>query len=92
MDTPLTPVSNDIGELDCTLCRQLYRVKSQWVSVAERLPEENQRVMIYTDYKNILIGKLLKEAMWVTDNASFGLAMECVPHWQPLPEGPEVGG
>lgn len=59
---------------------------NNWISVKDRLPEENIRVLVcinseqsYTklDTDRILKGKWVR---WSND----------VTHWQPLPEPPEV--
>lgn len=60
-----------------------------WVSVDERLPEENIRVLVYLnetlyDYTHIDTDRI-KRGSWVR----WGKA---VTHWMPLPEPPKMKG
>ena len=80
------------GNLDerCSLeyWENYFVPKQEWISVDERLPEENVRVLvwlqdnaqqfIHIDTDRRLHGKWVR---WVTD----------VTHWMPLPEAPKGG-
>ena len=60
---------------------------SEWISVKERLPEEEERVLVYLDsnrsYTKTDTDRLInsKWVRWGRD----------VTHWMPLPEPPKEG-
>lgn len=72
----------------------------QWISVADRLPDERERVLAFGRIRstNLGPGKLGISVAWriadryFTDGASnvFG-EMLCVTHWMPLPAPPLPG-
>lgn len=72
----------------------------QWISVADRLPDERERVLAFGRIRstNLGPGKLGISVAWriadryFTDGASnvFG-GMLCVTHWMPLPASPLPG-
>src|SRR5690606_583067 len=72
----------------------------QWISVADRLPDERERVLAFGRIRstNLGPGKLGISVAWriadryFTDGASnvFG-AMLCVTHWMPIPAPPLPG-
>ena len=79
---------NDIAE---ELYNAGYRKQSEgeWISVDERFPEENTRVLVYLDetlydYTHIDTDRI-KCGNWIR----WGRA---VTHWMPLPEAPKKGG
>lgn len=65
-----------------------YRKQSEWISVANRLPDEETRVLVYINsersYTKIDTDRL-KEGKWVR-------WYKDVTHWMPLPEPPRMKG
>lgn len=66
--------------------------ESKWISVEDRLPEENQRVILYIprvmEGGNVRTGWLEPIKMWFTDGRD-RLFYKQVTHWMPMPEPPE---
>lgn len=65
--------------------------KSEWISVEERLPEENGYYLVYTKYGYIEVERY---KTWDDDDLDGGYWWEfegCVTHWMPLPEAPKGG-
>ena len=69
---------------------------NEWVSVADRLPEKKQDVLMYFDTGNMAVGwwhdKDEHITFWCayTDDG-FYTDCDCIPtHWMPLPAPPEV--
>lgn len=64
----------------------------EWISVKERLPEENQRVILHipmvAEGGNVRTGWLEPIKMWFTDSRD-RLFYKQVTHWMPLPEPPK---
>lgn len=92
------PMCKEISAGNCTAasvaCSNFAAVQ-RWIPVAERVPEENQKVGIYTKSGSITLG-------WYTERHGLsynkGFELECgfiwlgrVTHWMPLPEPPEKG-
>lgn len=65
-----------------------YR-KQEWISVEERLPEEGQRVLLYSPADGVTTGHRLDEIgrFYVSKNYP-----ERPTHWMPLPEPPKMKG
>ena len=65
-----------------------YRKQSEWISVDERLPEKDVRVLVYIksdrSYTNIDTDRL--------DDRGFVRWYKDVTHWMPLPEAPKMKG
>ena len=65
---------------------------SGWISVEDRLPEENQRVILYIprvmEGGNVRTGWLEPIKMWYTDSRD-RLFYKQVTHWMPMPEPPK---
>ena len=58
---------------------------SEWISVKDRLPEKQQRVIVRCETVGTTVGWIMF-GKWATD-----LGPDCgsVTHWMPLPEPPE---
>ena len=63
---------------------------NQWISIKERQPERNTRVLCYYKYEpespdviceNIYYGQKVDGYLWLSDSSK-------VTHWMPLPEAP----
>ena len=76
-----------------TLYNAGYRKQSEWISVDERLPRENEVVLvyngeilqrIYTSYNN--------EVRWWSDECWSSTKQLGITHWMPLPEAPKMKG
>lgn len=65
-----------------------YRKQSGWISVDERLPEYDERVLVYLDskrsYTKIDTDRIVRGrgVRWGND----------ITHWMPLPEAPKMKG
>lgn len=65
--------------------------KSEWISVEERLPEENGYYLVYTKYGYIEVERY---KTWDDDDLDGGYWWEfegLVTHWMPLPNAPKGG-
>lgn len=60
------------------------RERTRWISVEERLPDAQQRVITRRDIVGTSVGWLIW-GMWMTD---LGPSAGRVTHWMPLPEPP----
>ena len=57
----------------------------EWISVKDRLPEDDEVVIICTDKNFVYAGELIGDT-WFLDNDSWTAT---VTHWMPLPEPPK---
>ena len=57
----------------------------EWISVEDRLPKEDEIVIICTDKNFIYAGELIGDT-WFLDNDSWTAT---VTHWMPLPQPPK---
>ena len=75
---------------------------NQWISVKDRLPEENILVLCYArsttgEGNSYFLGALAHGEFWFLKVNDIG-HVSCpvlhweVTHWQPLPEPPKIGG
>lgn len=79
-------------------------MKQQWISVADRLPEENKNVLLFSKETGNVIGKYNNGAFFTemsirsNGNKELGTYIEFsynilnlnVTHWMPLPEPPQT--
>jgi len=60
---------------------------NEWISVKDRLPEEDILVLVFIPYwRKISTDRLGKDGCW---RGAFG---EAITHWMPLPEPPQHEG
>ena len=57
----------------------------EWVSVDDRLPDDDEVVIICTDKNFVYAGELIGDT-WFLDNDSWTAT---VTHWMPMPEPPK---
>lgn len=62
----------------------------KWISVAERLPEQNTRVIGFMAWKGITAIEY-QHGKWYSIDHLQSLPNEAVTHWMPLPEPPKDG-
>ena len=58
---------------------------SDWISVKERLPKHNERVVL-VDQGVQVHGRLV----YTSFHDDYAVVLHSVTHWQPLPEPPEA--
>lgn len=87
---------NKYGEFDCEYCEAelLYNAgyrkqsEAEWISVAERLPDENGRFLTVDEKGDMMVCYWEEHFGW--------FAMVCnknaITHWMPLPEPPDMKG
>ena len=79
--------------MECSICRatKIYNAdyrKQEWISVDERLPEEDVRVLVYINSERIytkLDTDRMVDGEWVRWSKD-------ITHWMPLPEAPKMKG
>ena len=65
--------------------QEFHKLEDDWVSVDERLPEDDRNVIVFQDNKYISFGWLLRKETW---KGSISDETIDVTHWQPLPKPP----
>lgn len=70
-----------------------FKPKTEWISVDERLPESNTRVLGYSRLLDEVccydIAEGTREIQWWTEDHGWYLASDLdITHWMPLPEPP----
>ena len=68
---------------DCLLANGV--TVQEWISVKDRLPDDDEIVIICTDENFIYAGELIGDT-WFLDNDSWTAT---VTHWMPLPQPPK---
>ena len=69
----------------------------KWISISDRTPKENERVITYFEHTGISIMEYHDlegtedEAMGKHYFCGYGFLTDDVTHWMPLPEKPSVG-
>lgn len=71
-----------------------YRKQSEWISVDERLPEENGRHLACVEISHLAFEGLTTVVMmeYSKTNGFNVSGEETVTHWMPLPEAPKMKG
>lgn len=90
---------NREGYKTCTNCGMLnvpstdVQPVSRWISVEERLPEENQKCLVYRDINaDLKITTGIWHSEWKAfDGLRHGTRLEDTIAWMPLPEPPKEG-
>lgn len=86
-------LSKLIDREDITGCNEFCfsgtkkRVKMEWISVKDRLPEPHTDVLIWGHYGAFIGWYSHTRQMWRSDD--YGEIRD-VTHWMPLPDAPEV--
>ena len=81
----------------CPLCywEKYFVPKQEWISVEERLPEENGRYLVCVDISHFAFENLTTIAI-MAYGKSHGFYLyndtEKVTHWMPLPDAPKMKG
>ena len=65
------------------------RVNIGWISVEERLPEEDTIVLVWCG--EYAVYNYLRDDMWYTGYCDISTDDGGVTHWMPLPEAPKGG-
>ena len=69
-----------------------YHKQSKWISVDERLPEENTEVLIYCKTNNGKEVFFVDKIRYFRGIAIWDVWNGKVTHWMPLPEAPKMKG
>ena len=72
-----------------------YRKQSEWISVEERLPDDNGHCLVFLPsghlYDGIHVARYShKTNMWIDLDTTY--LYNYVTHWMPLPEAPKMKG
>lgn len=73
---------------DHLVVRALDELLPRWIPVGERLPEEEQDVVVFTN-EGTHVAALDEDGIWCPSHGDGWMFPE-VTHWMPLPEPPEV--
>ena len=77
------------------LCKWFVPKNEQpkWIPVTERLPEELQEVLTYSDFRGTNGFEDCEYQIAYLYNGKFNILNrpECVTHWMPLPQPPKEG-
>lgn len=66
-------------------CEEL--TQTGWISVEDKLPEEDVRVIVYSSIKTIGIAYQINN-LWFTRDLLMSSPCDKITHWMPLPEPP----
>ena len=64
-------------------CINIVKQHSDWISVDERLPADNEEVLTYWSDGDVVIAYFMKGRFSFSDCSG-----EIITHWQPLPQPP----
>ena len=84
LDIIIQPGQKTLGDIADYLISNGVTVQ-EWISVKDRLPEDDEIVIICTDENFIYAGELVGDT-WFLDNDSWTAT---VTHWMPLSEPPK---
>jgi len=73
----------EIEEMNEVFSNKGKNKMTNWVSVTERLPEENREVLVYTNARDYSCATI-KNGQWI----AYSRFMGEVSHWRELPEAP----
>ena len=78
------------GELIQDLIGTEFPASNGWISTEERLPKEEERVLVYATGENVVISRIsLGDNGWVwIDDGENTFGFKTVKYWQPLPKEP----
>ena len=87
-DLGVTPEQiREIDKLYAEKCREVAELKKklskQWIPVEERLPEENEDVLVFYTNNEIQVDFITEDGDWFWENREDGIE---VVAWMPLPE------
>lgn len=60
-----------------------------WIPVSERLPENEDEVLVYSDYYGWQVAIYSSDGYWLLIERGVLIG---ISHWRPLPEPPEKEG
>ena len=84
LDIIIQPGQKTLGDIADYLISNGVTVQ-EWISVKDRLPDDDEVVIICTDKNFVYAGELIGDT-WFLDNDSWTAT---VTHWMPLPEPPK---
>lgn len=66
----------------------------KWISVKERLPKDDDNVLVFLAPTDILIGSyffrpMMRSFTWTMHDSDLDEYIEDITHWMPLPEPPK---
>lgn len=86
---------SEVSQICCHITNFVSDVQpvNQWISVKDRLPDENQKCLVYRDINADL---KITTGIWHSDRKEFcglrhGTRLEDTIAWMPLPEPPKDG-
>ena len=74
------------------LCNADYRKQSDWISVEERLPEDDETVLVITSESEMEVCFYKTESKGIFQRLGGLVLIYNVTHWMPLPEAPKMKG
>ena len=90
----LWEMQNELCDSECTYYQPTLTPPNEWVSVEERLPEESDGMVLFTNgkavtsgYRNHMFRMSGEEGIYAPEIRKGGGYMR-VTHWMPLPEPP----